>query len=565
MSTEPRAKRVAVYLRVSTDEQREKQTIQTQRQHAEQHTARENVVVHDYYADDGVSGTIPFQERPAGARLMDDARAGLFDTVLVYKLDRLGRDSHMTVTLNAVNDLNALGVRVESMTEPFDATTPAGRFMLNMLANVAGYERDTIIQRSMDGTNRLAREGAWLGGIVPYGYRVEGKGREARLVVSEEPIPGTSLTEGEVVRLIFRLLVEEGQSCVKIAAYLTALGVPPAYVRDSRAVLRGKRKQATSGIWRPGRIRNLIVSTTYKGVHQYGRRSRRKREIIERTVPAIVSEEVWDRAQQALKSNQLFSSRNAKRRYLLRGLLKCGLCGLTYVGTTSPDHKGGQKVYYVCNGKQSARGIYGLKGERCPSKGISGDIEDVVWQDIEGFRDNPGDALCELAERQREHTGDGDRVAREVAALDQTLAAKTAERDRMLTLYRRGRIDDADLDRQLDAIDREQADLKEQLARLQGEQQSAEASRASLRSAEELLRELHETKHEPMTWEQKRQVAETLVIGGIVETTIDPDGRKEAMVNLRYAFTPAATRTGRGSSPPPASRWQGTSPYPAPG
>jgi len=78
------------------------------------------------------------------------------------------------------------------------------------------------------------------------------------------------------------------------------------------------------------------VNTTYKGVHQYGKRSKRRREIIERQVPAIVTVEIWERAQQVLRENMLFSARNAKRKYLLRGLIKCGLCGLTYIGTSYP-------------------------------------------------------------------------------------------------------------------------------------------------------------------------------------------------------------------------------------
>jgi site-specific DNA recombinase len=185
--------KAAIYLRVSTEEQRERQSIATQRDFAERYCDLYEIAIADFYADDGVSGTVPLDQRPQGARLLEDAKAKAFDTVLIYKLDRLGRDPRLI--LNAVNELETLGAEVKSMTEPFDTASPSGRFMLTILSGAAGYERDTIIQRSVEGTTRLAHEGVWLGGVVPYGYRVEGNRKEARLVISGKPIPGTRLTE----------------------------------------------------------------------------------------------------------------------------------------------------------------------------------------------------------------------------------------------------------------------------------------------------------------------------------------------------------------------------------
>jgi site-specific DNA recombinase len=189
--------------------------------------------------------------------------------------------------------------------------------------------------------------------------------RDMRLVVSDAPIPGTSLTEAGVVRWIYDLAGKEGKSCFYIAEQLNQRGVPPAYIRDGRTVRHGKREHVTAGVWRAGRIRNLIVNTTYKGIHQFGKRSKSKRAIIERPVPAIVDEALWQKAQETLKRNFLFCARNGRRKYLLRGLVKCGLCGLTYVGTAYPYSHGRRPVFYLCNGKANGRGIYGKKGKKC--------------------------------------------------------------------------------------------------------------------------------------------------------------------------------------------------------
>nr|WP_286176882.1 recombinase family protein [Lysinibacillus sp. SDF0063] len=131
------------------------------------------------------------------------------------------------------------------------------------------------------------------------------------------------------------MVANQGQSCIKVSEYLNALGVPTAYARDDRKVTRGKRKQKTAGIWRPSRIRGIITSTTYYGLHIYGKWSKRKRDLIEREVPAIVDIETWEKAQAVLRSNQIEAMRNTKNQYLLRSLLKCQCCGLTYVGIHS--------------------------------------------------------------------------------------------------------------------------------------------------------------------------------------------------------------------------------------
>ena len=305
-------------------------------------------------------------------------------------------------TLNAVSDLEALGVQIRSLTESFDTSTPAGRMMLTMLAGFAGLESAITISNDRGRAQTgWPRAGAWLGGIVPYGYRVEGKDKDARLVISEEPLPGINMTEADVVRFIFRQLADDRKSCPEIADHLNNLGVPPAYVKDGRKLSRGKRKQATAGIWRPGRIRSLVVNTTYRGLHQYGKRSKRGTEPIERQVPAIVEAETWERAQRTLNDHFIIARNPENRQYLLRGLIKCGMCGLTYSGVGWRGTGDQIRTYYACNGRQQYRGLYGSKGQRCPSKAISGNIEDQVWADIVEFGRNPGAVLEQLAEAQQ--------------------------------------------------------------------------------------------------------------------------------------------------------------------
>src|SRR5579859_1430465 len=112
---------VGIYLRVSSEEQRERQSIETQRDFAMKYCDLHQLQIHETYADDGVSGTVPIARRAGASRLLADARKGKFDQVLVFKLDRIGRDT--SLILDVVNELRRRGIRVRSMTEEFDSGT----------------------------------------------------------------------------------------------------------------------------------------------------------------------------------------------------------------------------------------------------------------------------------------------------------------------------------------------------------------------------------------------------------------------------------------------------------
>jgi site-specific DNA recombinase len=147
--------RVALYLRVSSLEQREVGTIETQRQYFERYAADRDLEVADTYADDGVPGTVPFHERAEGRRLLEDARAGRFQSVVCYKLDRVGRS--LLNVVDAHDRLEVLGVELRSAKEQLETTTPAGRLQFQMLAGFAQFKRATIRERTQDGLHRALR------------------------------------------------------------------------------------------------------------------------------------------------------------------------------------------------------------------------------------------------------------------------------------------------------------------------------------------------------------------------------------------------------------------------
>jgi site-specific DNA recombinase len=144
--------RVALYLRVSSEEQRDRETIEIQDDFLEQYRTLYDLEVADIYKDDGISGTIPLHERPEGRRLLEDAKEGKFQTVLVYRLDRLGRS--LLVIVEAHDKLQVSGVSLRSATEPIDTSNPSGRLIFQMLASFAEHERETIGERTRAGLHR---------------------------------------------------------------------------------------------------------------------------------------------------------------------------------------------------------------------------------------------------------------------------------------------------------------------------------------------------------------------------------------------------------------------------
>jgi len=523
--------KTGIYCRVSSEEQQERGTIQNQIEFAEKYCDLHKLEIVKWYKDDGVTGTIPLEDREEGRKLLKDAKDKKIDLLLIYKLDRLGRSAR--IILNSVYDLEQQAVKIRSMTEPFDTGDPNGRFLLTILAGVADLERETILERLWHGTNRAARQGKYLGGIVPYGYKVN---KEGYLEISEDPLPEIDMSESDVVRLIFRLICEKGMSTMKIADYLNTLNIPTSYSKDGRKVKKGKRKVRTAGIWRPARVGSIIKNSTYKGLHCFGKRTKKDREIIERKVDAIVSEDIWEKAQQVLRENQLKSTKNSKNNYLLRGLIKCNICGLTYSGVSYK----GKKSYYQCNGKNFYNGPKG----KCASKNVPQPwIEELVWNECVNFINNPGEIIKELASTLEQKQKIKRNFEEEKNIARKALEDKDGEKQEILDLYRRKIISVSDVEIQLQKISKEIAFLKSRITELENNIRSEDNDEKVILSAEELLNSLRLTIQGEISFEEKREIVKSLV-EKIEVITVTENERLKAKVHVHFRFVKIVNDTG---------------------
>ena len=437
--TTERPLRVALYGRVSSEDQAEKGTIETQQVRLRAFVEAQNWVVSPggEYWDNGVTGTLALRDREAGAALLWAAGTTprSFDHVLVYKLDRLGRSAK--VMLEAFEALKKLGISIRSITEPFDTSNPIGEFVFQLLGSVAQLERSVILERTASGIARAVAKGKYLGGKLPYGY----VSLEGMLAPDTSPIlevTHCALTPVEVVRLIFSQ-ANAGMNTRKIADHLTELGVPPRNVSN-----RGRVYDRES--WRPHAIGFMLSSTTYRGAFKSGS-----------TVtpcPELVGEDLWHAVQTRRWGAGPRKAKSLSKGYILQGKVRCVLCGRVYAGWVGNVWKQApRKIYYRC---------VGATGKiRCKNRAISmRALEDQVWgMVLEGLRDVPT-LVNQAMQVLKDTVEEVEALRSEYSCLLAQEAELVHQRDRELQLYRSGRVTDAENNVYLDALELDLAKVR---------------------------------------------------------------------------------------------------------
>ncbi|MBV9925633.1 MAG: recombinase family protein [Acidobacteria bacterium] len=506
-------KPVAIYLRVSSDEQREKHTIETQRVETTRYCNNHDLPIYRVYADDGVTSMIPLYRRPAGSELLRDALDKRFSTVIVYRLDRLARRT--LEILNVIEFLLKHGVAVRSVTEMVESETPAGRLMVTMLGGFAQHEQDVIRERTLAGERRAAKEGKMLGGVAPYGYKLADK----KWLVSED--------EAEVVRFIFAEYIA-GKSCFHIAAGLTRRGIPPRIAKR----------------WSEVTVLSMIRNESYAGRRGWGKRRtyyedgrekyvlRPKEELIYIPVPAIISQDQWEAAQRQRLINGKYSRRNSKRVYALKALIKCGVCKYSYCGRTKV-YRGVEYRYYHC-GSCSAQSI--RKG--CGNLQVRADeLEAAIWAELSGFLHNPRSVIQQITERIKAARGAQGGVEEELARVERDLEKLKAARNRVVRCVASGTFSNEEAADEMEGIRATVERLQAERATLLDRAESSKGNEDKLRDAESVLREVGKLVDNADA-ETKSRIMRRLVEGITINSATTADGKREIRADVTYHFSP---------------------------
>ena len=380
---------VALYARVSSDQQVQDDTVASQLAALKQQISQDGgrVLPEHEYVDEGYSGSTLI--RPALEKLRDAVSANEVTHIYVHSPDRLARKYAYQVML--IDEFHRAGVDVTFLNKRL-GESPEDELLLQVQGIIAEYEREKILERCRRGKRHKAQCGSInvLGG-APYGYRYIKKNDGAdvaRYEIQEQ--------EAEVVRQIFTWIGRERWSIGDVKRHLDKEQVPSP---------KGKVWWDRSTLW------GLLKNPAYQGKAAFGKtrvgplrpRLRPQKggslqpkdphsvydvphdEWLYIPVPALVSEELFEAVQMQLEENRRCArARQRGVRYLLQGLLRCSCCGYAYYGKAiSLSARKGHKrdyAYYRCIGSDA----YRFGGQRlCSNTQIRTDrLEEAVWSSV---------------------------------------------------------------------------------------------------------------------------------------------------------------------------------------
>lgn len=329
--------RVAIYCRVSTEEQREGQTIDSQVSELERFASNKQWMVAGVYKDEGWSGSV--LARPELDRLRDCASRGLFGAVLINDVDRLARDvTHLGIIKR---ELERRDVALFFRKLP-NEKNPANNLLVNILGSFAEFERELIADRTRRGKRyKVEVRKQYLGALAPYGFRRCPSDASNASPCGLEVFPEEAL----VVRQMYDWVDREALSARQVVVRLNARGLFPRKGRvwQRSSVLRILRSQVYTGIWHFNKHQRCEPTrSTIRGYRRSLRSSSRVRPKTEwLAVPlperlSLIRPEQWEKVQKQLDRNVAFSPRNSKHTYFLAGLVRCGSCDASYTG--DPSH-----------------------------------------------------------------------------------------------------------------------------------------------------------------------------------------------------------------------------------
>ena len=449
----PGKKQYVIYTRCSTDDQAQGDftTLDAQAYHCKNmldafgyelaDIGKKGVVI-----DDGYSGKD--LNRPGIQMIIDHVRKKApFDGIIFFRLDRLTRntrDLYWLIDLFREKEIDFVSVR-----ENLDSSTAIGRVVIGILGILSAFERELIGERVKASCIARVRLGKWVGGNVPFGYKLidDGNplpnGRQPHKIIVDPEV-------GNKLRFIWEMAANN-KSLYDIAQELIRRGI----------------KTPSQKIWRKQSIAWIIKNPFHKGYIKYGE------EVHKGTHPAIVDEELWKKANRVLTAKlpgHRFIKRTPEYIYLLSGLLKCGECGSHYVCESGNGHTAEKFFYYVC-GRSKQR--LGCDASRLSAKGFDEALIDYFKRasnDQEIILKAIGDAILDS---QIKLEG----LEKMMRPIQDKLVAIQQEANRLLELAMNNRVSQGKTYKdKMAKLDEEIVGLEDELEKLQAKKNIAQMS-----------------------------------------------------------------------------------------
>ena len=330
--------RAVLYARFSSDNQRE-ESIEAQLRAMHEYCSRNSIVVIHEFCDRAKSATT--DDRPEFLKMIAASREGDFDFAIVHKLDRFSRNRYDSAYYK--RELKKNGVQLLSVLEQMD-DSPESIILESVLEGMSEYYSKNLAREVMKGMRESAMDCRYIGGWIPYGFRVDPETH--RYIINDY--------EAEAVRMIFRDVADGcGYNVVlnklNTMGYRTRLG-------------NTFSKETLYEMLRNEKYNGVYVFSRAASKDELGRRNNHMDKPIEDQIripggmPKIVDDETFARVQAILTSRKRHGRRDGKRKYLLTGMVFCGLCGHRYCGDSMQT--GGEKNRsvigtYFCNNRKN--------------------------------------------------------------------------------------------------------------------------------------------------------------------------------------------------------------------
>lgn len=434
-------KRVAIYARYSSDNQRA-ESIDAQLRAMEEYCRQKHYIIVETYIDEAKSATT--DRRPAFQQMISDSSNHIFDLLLVHKLDRFARNRYDSAVYK--RELKKNGVTVCSVLENLD-DSPESIMMESVLEGMSEYYSQNLAREVMKGLKETALQCKHTGGLPPLGYDVDPVTR--RLVINE--------FEAETVRIIYHMY-SLGQGYSAIVDRLHA---------ENRKTKRGQDFIKSS-------LHSILANPKYAGNYIYNRTAAKSpsgtrnshllkdaSEIItiEGGCPQIVSTELFQKVQQRLRGNQHYGGRNkAKHNYLLSGKVFCSVCGKRMSG-----------FFRHCGGGKNDYGTYRCTSRRynCSNKEINQRyLEDYVLTELERLIFSPQAMAILKKNIEAQHTPAELARAEERKAISEAQAENKAALQNLADAIASGRLISDTLVQRFNALEEEKAHLETRLSEL---------------------------------------------------------------------------------------------------
>jgi site-specific DNA recombinase len=461
-------KPIAIYARVSSERQKEQETITSQTAALLEYAASQSWTVPNEwrFLDEGFSGASLV--RPGLDSLRDRVAEGQIETVLVLSPDRLSRKYAYQILLT--EEFHRHGVEIVFLKSP-PASTPEERLLAQVQGMIAEYERAQIIERTRRGKRHRARQGSVnvLSG-APYGYRYVKKRDDGNAYF--EVIEA----EAAVVRMVYQRYTVQHLSIGAITRSLNEQAVVtrtgdsrwerstvwamlrnPAYI--GKACFGKTARKARQRITRPLRQRGGYSNRC--GANQ----ERPREEWIEIPVPALIDEATFALAQERLEANKKFSQRRTIEPSLLQSMLVCERCGYGLYRSSTRTTK--QKLYYYrCLGSDAWRQ---WKHAVCECPPVRQDyLDGVVWDEVIRLLEDPALLQAEITRRlEAAKQADPAQQRQQYLLREQTRLEKSMER--LLTAYQESLLS-------LDELRKRIEPLRKQHGTVQAEWQAMETA-----------------------------------------------------------------------------------------